>query len=215
MMEATLFSQCVHDQQRRLEAEDCDSIQCALLISGGRRRIHPPAPCTVPRSRSPHNVLHSPISIMPRVPVRADIYNYTHTGCRRVPQSGHAGLSGEESNTQRDVSVRSATTPRAISIGAATAATAISRIAIILFSRIVSFGFGYTEGTVESRRYAVLFVNSVAPPPSRVRDARRALLALRGRGAQKITRGNSGCIAAARPRLAGLETPLMPTWLRA
>ena len=70
-------------------------------------------------------------------------------------------------------------------------------------------------GTVESRRYAVLFVNSVAPPPSRVRDARRALLALWGRGAQKITRGNSGCIAAARPRLAGLETPLMPTWLRA
>ena len=58
MTEATHFSQCVHDQQRRLEAEDCDSIQCAQLISGGRRRIRPP--CTVPRSRSPHNVLHSP-----------------------------------------------------------------------------------------------------------------------------------------------------------
>ena len=58
MTEATHFSQCVHDQQRRLEADDCDSIQCAQLISGGRRRIRPP--CTVPRSRSPHNVLHSP-----------------------------------------------------------------------------------------------------------------------------------------------------------
>ena len=62
MMEATHFSQCVHDQQRRLEAEDCDSIRCAQLISGGRRRIRPL--CTVPRSRSPHNVLHSPSNIM-------------------------------------------------------------------------------------------------------------------------------------------------------
>ena len=51
MTEATHFSQCVHDQQRRLEADDCDSIRCAQLISGGRRRIRPP--CTVPRSRSP------------------------------------------------------------------------------------------------------------------------------------------------------------------
>ena len=49
--EATRFSQCAHDQRRRLEAEDCDSIRCAHLISGGRRRIRPP------RSRSPHNVL--------------------------------------------------------------------------------------------------------------------------------------------------------------
>ena len=48
MTEATHFSQCVHDQQRRLEA---DSIRCAQLISGGRRRIRPP--CIVPRSRSP------------------------------------------------------------------------------------------------------------------------------------------------------------------
>ena len=51
MMEATHFSQCVHDQQRRLEAEDCDSIRCAQLISGWRRRIRPP--CTVPRSHLP------------------------------------------------------------------------------------------------------------------------------------------------------------------
>ena len=58
MTEATHFSQCVHDQQRRQEAEDCNSIRCAQLISSGRRRICPP--CTVPRSRSPHNVLHSP-----------------------------------------------------------------------------------------------------------------------------------------------------------
>ena len=54
--EATRFSQCAHDQRRRLEAADCDSIRCAQLISGGRRRIRPP----LPRSRSPHNVLHSP-----------------------------------------------------------------------------------------------------------------------------------------------------------
>ena len=40
--EATRFSQCAHDQRRRLEAEDCDSICCAQLIYGGRRRIHPP-----------------------------------------------------------------------------------------------------------------------------------------------------------------------------
>ena len=60
MTEATHFSQCVHDQQRRLEAEDCDSIRCAQLISGGRRRKLIRPPCTVPRSRSPNNVLHSP-----------------------------------------------------------------------------------------------------------------------------------------------------------
>ena len=42
MTEATHFSQCVLDQQRRLEAEDCDSIRCAQLISGGRRRMRPP-----------------------------------------------------------------------------------------------------------------------------------------------------------------------------
>ena len=40
--EATRFSQCEHDQRRKLEAEDCDSIRCAQLISGGRRRIRPP-----------------------------------------------------------------------------------------------------------------------------------------------------------------------------
>ena len=66
MTEATHFSQCVHDQQRRLEAEDCDSIRCAQLISGGRRRIRPP--CTVPRSRSPHNVLHSPSILIESIP---------------------------------------------------------------------------------------------------------------------------------------------------
>ena len=34
----------MYDQRRRLEAEDCDSIRCAQLISGGRRRtgICPP-----------------------------------------------------------------------------------------------------------------------------------------------------------------------------
>ena len=37
-----MLQPCAHDQQRRLEAEDCDSIQCAQLISGGRRRIRPP-----------------------------------------------------------------------------------------------------------------------------------------------------------------------------
>ena len=40
--EATHFSQCAHNQWRRIEAEDCNSIRCAQLISGGRRRIHPP-----------------------------------------------------------------------------------------------------------------------------------------------------------------------------
>ena len=57
--EATRFSQCVHDQRRSLGAEDCDGIRCAQLISSGRRRIRY-MPITLPRSRSPHNVLHSP-----------------------------------------------------------------------------------------------------------------------------------------------------------
>ena len=39
--EATRFSQCAHDQRRRLEAEDCDSIRCAQFIPGGSRRIRP------------------------------------------------------------------------------------------------------------------------------------------------------------------------------
>ena len=57
MTEATHFSQCVHDQQRRLEAEDCDSIRCAQLISGGRRRIRPPCSASLTLA---HNALHSP-----------------------------------------------------------------------------------------------------------------------------------------------------------
>ena len=52
MAEATHVSQCVHDQQRRLEAEDCDSIRCARSISCGRRRIRPPQ-CLV--HARPHN----------------------------------------------------------------------------------------------------------------------------------------------------------------
>ena len=40
--EATRFSQCAHDQRRKLKAEDCDSIRCAQLISRGRRRIRTP-----------------------------------------------------------------------------------------------------------------------------------------------------------------------------
>ena len=78
MTEATHFSQCVHDQQRRLEAEDCDSIRCAQLISGGRRRIRPP--CTVPRSRSPTMCcirLVSPVS-----EVNADIHEFLVTAVR-------------------------------------------------------------------------------------------------------------------------------------
>ena len=59
MTEATHFSQCVHDQQRRLEAEDCDSIRCAQLISGGRRRIRPPCMHSASLTLA-HNVLHSP-----------------------------------------------------------------------------------------------------------------------------------------------------------
>ena len=67
MTEATHFSQCVHDQQRRLEAEDCDSIRCARSISGGRRRIRPPQCLAHAR---PHNVLHSPSYFaVSRVPV--------------------------------------------------------------------------------------------------------------------------------------------------
>ena len=52
--EATRFSQCAHDQRRRLEAEDCDSIQFNF------RWEETYTPTTLFRSRSPHNVLHSP-----------------------------------------------------------------------------------------------------------------------------------------------------------
>ena len=86
MTEATHFSQCVHDQQRRLEAEDCDSIRCAQLISGGRRRIRPP--CTVPRSRSPHNVLHSPsntILLRCYAPLFCDLLPGKRGGGRKPP----------------------------------------------------------------------------------------------------------------------------------
>ena len=50
--EATRFSQCAHDQRRRLEAEDCNSIRCAQLISGGRRRIRPCPPHCLAHARS-------------------------------------------------------------------------------------------------------------------------------------------------------------------
>ena len=49
--EATRFSQCAHDQRRRLEAEDCNSIRCAQLISGGRRRIRPCPPHCLAHAR--------------------------------------------------------------------------------------------------------------------------------------------------------------------
>ena len=48
---ATRFSQCAHDQRRRLEAEDCNSIRCAQLISGGRRRIRPCPPHCLAHAR--------------------------------------------------------------------------------------------------------------------------------------------------------------------
>ena len=56
MTEATHFSQCVHDQQRRLEA---DSIRCAQLISGGRRRTYTPTMHSASLTLA-HNALHSP-----------------------------------------------------------------------------------------------------------------------------------------------------------
>ena len=49
--EATRFSQCAHDQRRRLEAEDCNSIRCAQLISGGRRRTRPCPPYCLAHAR--------------------------------------------------------------------------------------------------------------------------------------------------------------------
>ena len=97
---------------------------------------------------------------MPRVPVCADTKRLSSFGFCSLDW---LGLSGEESKTQRDVSG-----PQQL----------LQPFHGLLFSRIMSFGFVYTDGTVESGRYAVLFVNSVVPPPSRVRDARRALLAL-------------------------------------
>ena len=49
--ETTRFSQCAHDQRRMLEAEDCNSIRCAQLISGGRRRIRPCPPRCLAHAR--------------------------------------------------------------------------------------------------------------------------------------------------------------------
>ena len=66
--EATRFSQCAHDQRRRLEAEDCNSIRCAQLISGGRRRIRP---CP------PHCLAHArPTMCCIRLVIQETLYNW-------------------------------------------------------------------------------------------------------------------------------------------
>ena len=56
--EATRFSQCAHDQRRRLEAED--SVRQHPMCPINIRWEETYTPTTLPRSRSPHNVLHSP-----------------------------------------------------------------------------------------------------------------------------------------------------------
>ena len=53
--EATCFSQCAYDQWKRQEAEDCDSIRPINF-----RWEETYTPTALPRSRLPHNVLHSP-----------------------------------------------------------------------------------------------------------------------------------------------------------
>ena len=64
--EATRFSQCAHDQRRRLEAEDCNSV-----IYGGRRRIRPPH-CLAPNlSRAPAPASQYPLHHMRRARVAA------------------------------------------------------------------------------------------------------------------------------------------------
>ena len=55
MTEATHFSQCVHDQQRRLEAEDCDSIRCHFRWEETYTPTMHSASLTLA-----HNALHSP-----------------------------------------------------------------------------------------------------------------------------------------------------------
>ena len=56
--EATRFSQSAHDQRRRLEAED--SVRQHPMCPINFRWEETYTPTTLPRSRSPHNVLHSP-----------------------------------------------------------------------------------------------------------------------------------------------------------
>ena len=56
--EATRFSQCAHDQRRRLEAED--SVRQHPMCPIDFRWEETYTPTILPRSRSPHNVLHSP-----------------------------------------------------------------------------------------------------------------------------------------------------------
>ena len=56
--EATRFSQCAHDQRRRLEAED--SVRQYPMCPINFRWEETYTPTTLPCSRSPHNVLHSP-----------------------------------------------------------------------------------------------------------------------------------------------------------
>ena len=70
--EATRFSQCAHDQRRRLEAEDCDSIRCAQLISGGRRRIRPPH--CLAHARPTMCCIRLVSTVFPRLNARAFIF---------------------------------------------------------------------------------------------------------------------------------------------
>ena len=92
-----------------------------------------------------------------------------------------------------------------------------SRIANIIFAnnelRVLGIPIPYDR--LRSRWYAVLFVNS-AHGSTPFACARYQESAFEAEGKKKfaLRRGNGGCFAAARPRLASLETPLLPTWLR-
>ena len=51
---------CVHNQQRRLEADDCNCTVCTSVTIYFRWEEMPAMPTRLPRSRSPHNVIHLP-----------------------------------------------------------------------------------------------------------------------------------------------------------
>ena len=97
--EATCISQCAHDQRRRLEAEDCDIIRCAQLISGGSRRIRPPHCLTHARPtmcciRLVVTYMYLPVLYLQYTPSLCIEGANFHGMCKFLGRAEHTVLSG-------------------------------------------------------------------------------------------------------------------------
>ena len=162
---------------------------------------------------------------MPRVPVSAD----TYTGMKRLSSFGFVPQSGQGSVEKRakpsEMFQRDQQQPPELSPSEPQQMLQPFRglpSFPAVFSRITSFGFGYTDGKV-----VAMVRGPVRQPlwlhPLRVCElgARRMLLALRGRGAQKKIRtriqqllhsrsGSSQIGQSRNPPIANLATRLYP-----